>query len=72
LIKELARCFVIPRAIRITATVPISFERSVSRNAPGLAPLIKGERKMKKTILTLAGSALIALQGAPPRHCRIP
>ena len=51
----------IPRAVWIAAAVPISLEHSVSRKAPGLALLIKGERKMKTTILTLAGSALIAL-----------
>jgi hypothetical protein len=40
----------------------MSFDDSAGREAPGLVPLlVKGENKMKKTILTIAGSALIAL-----------
>jgi hypothetical protein len=63
LIKNFARRFVMLRAVTNVLVHPyFSSTQRVTRETPRLAPRLgQWEKKMKTTILTIAGSALIAL-----------
>jgi hypothetical protein len=76
LTKKFARCIVMPSAVSIDVTATISREQ---RNA-GRRALRFGcsrRRKMKKTVLTIAGSALMVLSAVQfagatePHHGKI-
>jgi hypothetical protein len=63
LTKKFARCFVISRAVTNVLVCPyLPSAQRVTRETRRLAPRLgQREKKMKTTILTIAGAALIAL-----------